>query len=43
MPDERTVKKLFQNALEGKRAVGQPRKRWSDNTENDLKRLSVRG
>ena len=28
MPDERTVKKVFKNILEGKRSVGKPRKRW---------------
>ena len=28
MSEERTVKKVFKNTLEGKSSVGKPRKRW---------------
>ena len=38
MPEERTVKKVFENIPEGETSVGKPRKRWSDDVENDLKK-----
>ena len=43
MPEERTVKKVFKKAVEEKRAVLKPRKRWFDDTENDLKKMGFRG
>jgi len=43
MPEERTIKKVFKYAIEEKRAVLNPRKRWFDDIENDLKKLGVRG
>jgi hypothetical protein len=42
MPEERTVKKVFKNISEGKRSVGNPRKRWVDDVENYLKKMGVR-
>jgi len=41
MPEERAVKKLFKNIREGKRFLGKLRKRWLDDVENDLKKVSV--
>jgi hypothetical protein len=43
MPEERKLKKVFKNTLEGKRSVGNRRKRWLDDVENDLKKIGVRG
>jgi hypothetical protein len=43
MPEERTTKKVFKDTPEGKRSVGNPKKRWLDNVENDLKKMGVRG
>ena len=40
---ERTVKKVFKDIPEGKRSFGKPRKKWLDDVENDLKKMSVRG
>jgi hypothetical protein len=42
MPEERTVKKVFQNMPQGKTSVGKPRKRWLDDVENDLEKKGVR-
>ena len=42
-PEERTVKKVFENILEGKTSLGKPRKRWLDDVENDLKKEVIRG
>jgi hypothetical protein len=35
------VKKVFKNIPEGKGSIGKQRKRWLDNVENDLKKMSV--
>jgi hypothetical protein len=43
MSEERTVKKVFKNTLEGKSSVGKPRKRWLCDVKNDLKKMGVRG
>ena len=43
MPEEITVKKMFKNIPEGKKYVGKPRKRGSDDVENNRKKTSVRG
>jgi hypothetical protein len=34
---------VFINTSEGRRIFGKPRKRRSDNVENDLKEMGVRG
>jgi hypothetical protein len=39
MPGERTVKNVFQITPQGKRSVGNPRKRWLDDVENDLQKM----
>ena len=41
--EEKTVKKLFKNTSKGKVSVGNPRKRWVDDGENDLKETGIRG
>jgi hypothetical protein len=43
MSKERNANKVFKNNREGKRSVGKPRKRWSGDVENDLKKMGVRG
>ena len=43
MPEERTVKKVFENISERETSVGKPRKRWLDDAENDLKKEVIRG
>ena len=43
MSAERNVKKVFKNVTERKRYVGEPRKRWFDDVENDLTKTGVRG
>jgi hypothetical protein len=34
---------VFTNTTREKRSVGKPKKRWSDDVENDLKKMGVRG
>jgi hypothetical protein len=34
----KNVKKVFRNTPDGKRCVGNPRKRWLHDIENDLKK-----
>jgi hypothetical protein len=34
---------VFKNASERKMFVGEPRKRWLNSVENDLKKIAVRG
>jgi hypothetical protein len=43
MPEERTVKNVFENITEGETSVGKPRKRWLDDVENDLRKEVIRG
>jgi hypothetical protein len=43
MSEERIVKKVFKNITERKRYVGELKKRWLDDVENDLKKTDVRG
>jgi hypothetical protein len=43
MPEEITVKKVFNNIPEGNSSVGKPRKGWLDDVENYLKKMAVRG
>jgi hypothetical protein len=43
MSEEITVKKVFKNTPEGKRSLGNPRKRWLDLIENYAKEMSVTG
>jgi hypothetical protein len=38
MPEERTVKKVLKNILEGKGSVRKPRKRWLDDVEYVLRK-----
>jgi hypothetical protein len=35
--------RFVKNSPEGKRSVGQPRKRWMGDVENDLNKMGVRG
>ena len=42
MPEENTVKKVFENIPEGKGFVDKPRKRWLDDAENDLKNMNYK-
>ena len=42
MSEEATVKKAFYNIAEGRRSVGNPRKRWLEDAENDLKKMGVK-
>ena len=41
MSEERVVKRLYQNTLEGRRSVGRPRLRWTDDVREDLRRMGV--
>jgi hypothetical protein len=43
MSQEITVKKVFNNTAQGKRAVEKPRKRWLDDVEIYLKKMGFRG
>ena len=43
MSGETTVRKMFKNTPEGKTSPGKPRKRRSEDTENDLKKMGVTG
>jgi hypothetical protein len=42
IPKERTMKKLFNNIPKGKRFFRNPRKKWLDDVENDLKKIGFR-
>ena len=35
--------KVFKKALEEKKGLSKPRKRWIDYIENDMKKMGVRG
>jgi len=41
MSEERVVKRLYQNTLEGSRSVGRPRLRWMDDMREDLRGMGV--
>ena len=42
MNETRCVKKIFEGKLEGRRGRGQPRLRWINNVEDDLRKLGVK-
>ena len=42
MEDDRMLKKIFTQELEGTRRRGRPRKRWKEEGERDLQVLGVR-
>ena len=42
MNETRSVKKIFEGKLEGRRCRGRPRLRWIDDVEDDLRKLSVK-
>jgi len=39
--EEKVVKRLHRNTLEGSRSVGRPRLRWMDDVREDLSRMGV--
>ena len=43
LSEERAVKMVFKNTVEGKRSLGNPRKRWLNEVESDLMKMGVRG
>jgi hypothetical protein len=43
MPEEKTVKKVFQNIPEGESSAGKPGKGWLNGVENDLKKEGISG
>jgi hypothetical protein len=42
MNETRTVKKIFEEKLGGRRGRGRPRLRWIDGVEDDLKNMGIR-
>ena len=42
MPENRAVKQIMNRKPDGRRKQGRPRKRWSEEVENDLAQLQVR-
>jgi hypothetical protein len=42
MNETRTVKKIFEEKLEGRRGRGRPRLRWIDDVEEDLRNVGIK-
>ena len=42
MNETRSVKKIFEGKLEGRKGRGRPRLRWMNDVEDDLRKLSVK-
>ena len=42
MNETRSVKKIFEGKLEGRRRRGRPRLRWINDVEDDLRKLGVK-
>ena len=42
MNETRSVRKIFEGKLEGRRGKGRPRLRWINDVEDDLRKLGVK-
>jgi len=42
MNETRSIKKIFEGKLDGRRSRGRPRLRWIDDVEDDLRKLGVK-
>jgi hypothetical protein len=42
MEENRMVKRVFEGHADGRRKTGSPRKRWLDDTEEDLRLMKVK-